>query len=73
MDTAGQERYKNSMSPIFFRNAIGALLVFDVTRQESFNELKGWIEKLQEHTDEGIITILLGNKLDLEDKRAVDY
>ncbi len=72
MDTAGQERYK-SMSPIFFRNAIGALLVFDVTDKSSFNDLPSWIEKLREHTDEGIVTILIGNKVDLDDKRVVDY
>jgi len=71
MDTAGQERFK-SMAPIFFKSAVGALLVFDVTDQESFEDLPDWLEKLRENTDKGITTILIGNKSDLTDKRKVD-
>ena len=61
MDTAGQERFE-SIGDYFYRNAVGALLVFDVTSQESFDALPKWLDRLHKNAGEGIITMLIGNK-----------
>ncbi|KAL7314437.1 hypothetical protein PS15m_006008 [Mucor circinelloides] len=70
-DTSGQERYK-AITSAFYRGAVGALLVYDVTRKSSFDHINQWLKELQEHTDESIPLVLIGNKLDLAtSKRAV--
>uniref|UniRef100_A0A182Q6J5 Uncharacterized protein n=1 Tax=Anopheles farauti TaxID=69004 RepID=A0A182Q6J5_9DIPT len=69
-DTAGQERFK-AMAPLYYRNANAALLVFDLTQYNSFNEIKGWVQELQRNVQEPMVLSLVGNKLDLEAKRAV--
>lgn len=64
-DTAGQERYK-SLTQGFFRNAHGIILAYDVTNQETFDNLKYWIQSI--HTQMGDATtklIIVGNKIDL--------
>ena len=61
------------MSALFFRHAVGALLVFDVTDLQSFIDLPNWIERLKEHTEEDLVIMLIGNKADLSDKRAIEY
>ncbi|WFD29575.1 GTP-binding protein of the rab/ypt [Malassezia sp. CBS 17886] len=67
-DTAGQERYK-SLAPMYYRNAHCAVVVYDVTEEESLEKAKGWIRELQRHADANIIIALVGNKLDLADAR----
>ncbi|KAG1121312.1 hypothetical protein G6F42_012550 [Rhizopus arrhizus] len=75
-DTSGQERYK-AITSAFYRGAVGALLVYgmgyiDVTRKSSFDHINQWLKELQEHTDESIPLVLIGNKVDLAtSKRAV--
>ncbi|CAO3611970.1 unnamed protein product [Mucor fragilis] len=70
-DTSGQERYK-AITSAFYRGAVGALLVYDVTRKSSFDHISQWLKELQEHTDENIPLVLIGNKVDLANsKRAV--
>jgi small GTP-binding protein len=66
-DAAGQAHYAQ-MRPMYYRNAQGALLVYDVTNQASFDHLTQWIEELENMTGP-IPTILVGNKIDL--KRVV--
>ena len=66
-DTLGQEKFK-SMAPIFFRRSVGAFLVYDVTNEESFVSLKGWVEQLNNNADGKIVVMLLGNKCDLPNK-----
>jgi Ras-related protein Rab-21 len=66
-DTLGQEKFK-SMAPIFFRRSVGAFLVYDVTNEESFVALKGWVEQLNNNADGKIVVMLLGNKCDLPNK-----
>ena len=66
-DTLGQEKFK-SLAPIFFRKSVGAFLVYDVTCKESFAALKGWKEQLENNADGKIITMLIGNKVDLANK-----
>lgn len=69
-DTAGQERFK-AMAPMYYRNANAALLVFDVTNHFSFEEVKSWILELQKNVQEPMFLLLVGNKIDLEEQRAV--
>lgn len=63
-DTAGQETYK-SITRSYFRGASGALLVFDITRRKSFEAVTTWLNDLRQIAEEGIVVILVGNKLDL--------
>ncbi|HME51718.1 MAG TPA: Rab family GTPase [Candidatus Lokiarchaeia archaeon] len=63
-DAAGQAHYAQ-MRPMYYRNAQGALLVYDVTNQASFDHLPEWIEELENMTGP-IPTILVGNKIDLD-------
>ncbi|XP_064596215.1 ras-related protein Rab-27A-like [Liolophura sinensis] len=70
-DTAGQERFR-SLTTAFFRDAMGFLLLFDLTNEQSFMNIRNWIAQLQTHAYcENPDIILCGNKSDLEDQRAV--
>ncbi|KAI8349634.1 GTP-binding protein [Choanephora cucurbitarum] len=70
-DTSGQERYK-AITSAFYRGAVGALLVYDVTRKSSFEHVNQWLKELREHTEDTIPLVLIGNKLDLANtNRAV--
>ena len=68
-DTAGQERFK-SITKSFFRNANGIIFVYDITQKNSFKNVKDWI-KDSEANDSGFKRILVGNKIDLQNKRQV--
>ena len=63
-DTAGQEQFK-SLTRSYFRGASGALLVFDLTRRETFDHVTEWLNDLRQIAEEGIIVVLVGNKSDL--------
>lgn len=65
-DTAGQETYK-SVTRSYFRGASGALLVFDITRRSTFDAVTDWLNDLKQIAEEGIVVVLVGNKLDLAD------
>jgi small GTP-binding protein len=69
-DTAGQERFR-AISRSYFRNAVGALLVYDITSVTSFDELTDWLTELQGFAMPNAHIILIGNKADLEEKRQV--
>ena len=69
-DTSGEEKFR-SITRNFYRNADGLLVVFDLTCKESFNHVKNWLNEAKEHKND-IKTILVGNKLDLEDEREVN-
>ena len=69
-DTAGQERYR-AMTPMYYRGAQVALVVYSVDNLESFQAINQWIESLRESADPNIIIFIAGNKADLEDSRAV--
>ncbi|KAI9303632.1 GTP-binding protein [Cunninghamella echinulata] len=70
-DTSGQERYR-AITGAYYRGAVGALLVYDITRQTSFQNVTHWLKELREHADPNIVIMLVGNKLDLsETNRAV--
>ncbi|KAF5196530.1 Ras-related protein rab-2a [Thalictrum thalictroides] len=69
-DTAGQERYR-SITRSYYRGAAGALLVYDITRRETFNNLANWLEDAREHTNPNMAITLIGSKCDLSHQRAV--
>jgi small GTP-binding protein len=69
-DTAGQERFR-SVSKAYFRNALGAVLVFDLTNKPSLDELDGWINDLNSLSAPNAVIILAGNKADLTEERIV--
>jgi small GTP-binding protein len=69
-DTAGQERFR-SVSKAYFRNAYGAVLVFDLTNKQSFDELNLWINDLNTLCIPNAYIIMVGNKADLVDDRTV--
>lgn len=69
-DTAGQERYR-AVTSAYYRGAVGAMLVYDITKRQSFDNVARWLEELRGHADKNIIIMLVGNKSDLETLRAV--
>tara|TARA_B110000908_G_scaffold169588_1_gene227036 strand:- start:103 stop:708 length:606 start_codon:yes stop_codon:yes gene_type:complete len=68
-DTAGQERY-HSLAPLYYRNAVFAIVVYDITSLSSFNEAQCWINEIKIKSDTKVIA-LIGNKVDLETNRQV--
>mmetsp|Transcript_4405 Transcript_4405/g.10602 ORF Transcript_4405/g.10602 Transcript_4405/m.10602 type:complete len:211 (+) Transcript_4405:87-719(+) len=71
-DTAGQESFR-SITRSYYRGAAGALLVYDITRRETFNHLASWLEDALQHSNANMTIMLIGNKSDLEHRRAVSY
>jgi Rab family protein len=71
-DTAGQEVYRG-LAPMYYRSALIAIIVYDVTNQESYNSVSYWIRELQTNVEENIVILVCGNKIDLEDKRVVQF
>ena len=71
-DTAGQERYR-SLTKIFYKNSSCAILVYDITKKPTFDELKNyWIGQIKESAPKDIMLAVVGNKEDLLDKEQVD-
>ncbi|KAH7300706.1 hypothetical protein KP509_24G075400 [Ceratopteris richardii] len=69
-DTAGQERYR-AVTNAYYRCALGALLVYDITREHTFENLSKWLDELRLHADANIVVMLVGNKCDLNNIRAI--
>ena len=69
-DTAGQERFR-SVSKAYFRNAVGAVIVYDITSESSFEDLEIWLQDLLHLCNPNAYILLVGNKADLETKREV--
>jgi small GTP-binding protein len=69
-DTAGQERYR-AITSAYYRGAIGALLLYDVSASLTFQSLTRWLQELRENADSNIAVMLVGNKCDLQELRAV--
>lgn len=66
-DTAGQERYR-AITSSHYRRAVGALLVYDVTKQATFQNCVKWMEELRQNAEPDIVIMLVGNKVDLAEK-----
>ncbi|KAI8338608.1 P-loop containing nucleoside triphosphate hydrolase protein [Chlamydoabsidia padenii] len=73
-DTAGQERFR-AMTSLYYREAAAAILVYDITSSESFQDLLSWVEELKAKTSKDLLIYIVGNKVDCESDRAVslDY
>ncbi|KAJ8440617.1 hypothetical protein Cgig2_031034 [Carnegiea gigantea] len=69
-DTAGQERYR-AVTSAYYRGALGAVVVYDITNRQSFNHVTRWVEELRDRTDGSIVIMLVGNKADLSSQREV--
>lgn len=70
-DTAGQEKFR-ALSKTYYRGAVGCLVVYDITSSESFSHVEKWLSEVKDTADEKLVAMLIGNKVDLEDKRAVN-
>ena len=69
-DTAGQERFKTITSS-YYKGAHGIIVTYDITDRESFTAVQNWMGEVEKHASDNISRILVGNKCDLEDQRAV--
>jgi len=69
-DTAGQERYR-AITSAYYRGAVGALLVYDISKKPTFENVQRWLKELRDHADSNIVIMLVGNKGDLKHLRAV--
>ena len=69
-DTAGQERYR-AITSAYYKGAIGAMILYDITSSLSFNSVNRWLQELRDNADENIILMLVGNKSDLGEYRSV--
>lgn len=70
-DTAGQERYR-AVTSAYYRGAVGALLVYDITERSTFNKVESWLKELRDHTEDDIVVMLVGNKSDMLNERTVE-
>ena len=71
-DTAGQENFR-SITRAYYKNSVCALVVYDITNKDTFNNVQTWIEDCKNQSPKTIFMVLVGNKNDLEDKRQVKY
>lgn len=69
-DTAGQERFR-TITTAYYRGAMGILLVYDVTDEKSFSNIRNWIRNIEQHATESVSKMLIGNKCDMAEKRVV--
>jgi len=69
-DTAGQEKFR-SITRSYYRGAAGCLLVYDITRRETFEHLPTWLDDCRKYSNQHITIMLIGNKCDSENKRQV--
>ena len=70
-DTAGMERYR-SITSAYYKGAKGVIIVYDICREKSFENVDKWIEDFKSKADEDAVILLIGNKNDLDDKREVN-
>ena len=69
-DTAGQECFK-SITRAYYKNSVCAIVVYDITCIDSFNNISAWIEDCKNYSPKNVYIVLVGNKCDLEDKRQI--
>jgi len=69
-DTAGQERF-HALGPIYYRESNGAILVYDITDEDSFLKVKSWVRELRKMLGQDICLAIAGNKIDMEKNRHV--
>ena len=71
-DTAGHEAFQ-SITRTYYKGAVGALLVYDITRRDTFSHLVKWLNEVKDNASKDITIILIGNKNDLEKERQISY
>ncbi|KAA3464918.1 RAB GTPaseC isoform 4 [Gossypium australe] len=71
-DTAGQERFR-TITTAYYRGAMGILLVYDVTDESSFNNIRNWIRNIEQHASDNVNKILVGNKADMDESKRVRF
>ncbi|XP_051143376.1 ras-related protein RABA2b-like [Andrographis paniculata] len=69
-DTAGQERYR-AITSAYYRGAVGAMVVYDITKRQTYENVARWLKELRDHADSNIVIMLVGNKSDLSHLRGV--
>ena len=69
-DTAGQERFR-TITQTYYKGAMGIVLMYDVTREDSFNNVSSWIKQIEQHAKPDVEKILIGNKADLAEMRQI--
>lgn len=70
-DTAGQERFR-TITTAYYRGAMGILLVYDVTDEQSFQNIRNWIRNIEQHAADNVDKILVGNKCDMISEKVVE-
>ena len=71
-DTAGQENFR-SITRAYYKHSVCAMVVYDITNQNSFQNVQKWIEDIRNESPKTVLIILVGNKIDLEDRRVISY
>ncbi len=71
-DTAGQEAFR-SITRAYYKNSVCACVVYDITNRSTFDNIKSWVEDCKKLSPKTVLMILVGNKIDLENKREVTY
>ena len=71
-DTAGQETFR-SITRAYYKNSVCAFIVYDVTNKKTFANVQDWFNDCKKQTPKTVTMVLVGNKIDLEDKREVSY
>ena len=69
-DTAGQDKYR-TIAKNYYKGSHGILLLYDITKQSSFDNIREWVRDIQEEVNEKAILFLIGNKIDMEDQRKI--
>jgi len=70
-DTAGQERFR-TITTAYYRGAMGILLIYDVTDEHSFNNIRNWIRNIEQHAAANVNRVLIGNKADMTADKKVE-
>ena len=71
-DTAGQENFR-SITRAYYKNSVCAMVVYDITNRDSFENIQSWIEDIRTQSPKTVLIILIGNKIDLDDRRIITY
>jgi len=71
-DTHGEERFQ-AVGSLYYRSSVGALLVYDITKYQTFANVENWLEDLRRYTNDNVFVVLVGNKSELSSLRAVSH
>ena len=69
-DTAGQEEFR-AITRSYYRSSAAALVIFDLTRKETFRNVSRWVEDVRNNSNKDVILVLIGNKTDITEERMV--